>query len=336
MTHTTGSLSLALALILATNTGCDNGTEVTGGTTQKTTCPIWACGSNSAELNSIPIGELSLLPGQNTGLVNDWGARVVDFIGPAGESGFILDMSHGTLSATDGDITLSGQDLVGSRILIEDTVADELIDLHISDFREKKSWTTPSFKVDQFLFTSYDAQEDEHQPICSSATSAQDSDAWATIVSRERYSWTDKTVSASDADADGWNTIACAGNALYKMKMVGYEAQPHESNPFATSVEQRQATLKMLTADYCGTGVSFTENGTDLGWFNAAEWADNTHPSNGQFEAYWNHEGALCLDAPRLGAEQLEAIAAECASVGKVLTPCADFDGDYEWATEVP
>jgi hypothetical protein len=92
----------------------------------------------------------------------------------------------------------------------------------------------------------------------------------------------------------------------------------------------------MLTGDYCGTGMSFTEDGTSLYWQNAAGWSSNNLPPSTAFEAYWNGNGARCLDTPRLGMEIKQDIMDECAAAGKPLPPCADVTGPFTWMTEKP
>jgi hypothetical protein len=68
-------------------------------------------------------------------------------------------------------------------------------------------------------------------------------------------------------------TIACVGEAAAKMKLMDFH--PHGNRQ--ASVAERQATLRMITADYCGTGHSFTVNGTQVAWRDAA----------GQIEPRW-------------------------------------------------
>ncbi len=63
------------------------------------------------------------------------------------------------------------------------------------------------------------------------------------------------------------------------------------------SLAQRQATLRMITADYRGDGHSYTQNGTPLHWENAA----GTVASPGELgvmEAVWSAGGALLPRSP--------------------------------------
>src|SRR5690606_26718795 len=76
----------------------------------------------------------------------------------------------------------------------------------------------------------------------------------------EAYDLDSKTVAPKDP---GWITVASAGSAAAKLRLLGYGPQSSETTP-----DQRQATLKMITADYCGDGTSYTENGTPVLWEN--------------------------------------------------------------------
>src|SRR6185436_5096972 len=67
-----------------------------------------------------------------------------------------------------------------------------------------------------------------------------------------------------------WLNVACAGGALSKMRLMGLDPTRPSSSP-----DERQATLKMITAKYCGT-TSYTENGVPLFWTSLA---GKTEPS---------------------------------------------------------
>ncbi len=95
-------------------------------------------------------------------------------------------------------------------------------------------------------------------------------------------------------------TLACAGSAAAKMRLMNYG--PHadfDGEGLPATAAQRQATLKMLTADYCGTGHSYTANGTPLQWENQDGTVAFARPPR-RPEAIWTAAGAVCLDATRL------------------------------------
>ena len=306
-------------------------------------CPIWQCGVNSAEVNELTVGELHMRAGENTGEINQWNAQMISFTAPDGSADYVLSFENGRLSATDGATTLTGEDLVDSRILIRNAEDCTETDLRIHQFGQATSWTDPSFTVDRYIFAYDDGVAPIEVPVCKEALELPDEGAWAVLVSGERYTWDEKTVLATGAQATGWFNIACHGNALYKMKLMGYDPQPTEDNPHVTTPEQRQSAIKMVTGDYCGTGTSYTETGTPLRWVNTEGWSENVEnfevpfdPLNSQLEALWNEDGALCLDNLRRPDVEYADVIEECSNAGKDLGACVDYTGPYEWETSTP
>lgn len=118
-----------------------------------------------------------------------------------------------------------------------------------------------------------------------------------------------------------WFNIACAGTAIGKLHLLRHTdaaARPGvsgvpgpASTARTTTPEQRQALLKMLTADYCGIGFPFTENGHRLTYTFTQSWEPRFPQTDGSvldfagvptasIDALWNEEGALCIGVPRL------------------------------------
>jgi len=264
-------------------------------------CPAYLCGSNSAEINDLNIGELHVTPGQNTGQVNAWGAQLIDFIGPDGSRDYVIYYDDGQLVARSPAAALTGEDLIGAEFIVRNTYSCEDVHMRISDYDQKPSWTTPAFAITRYVLTYELSAMGNHLPVCLSAGEDLESDdAWAVLVGGERYTWDTKIVAATGDSALGWFNLACSGNALYKMKFMGYEPLPSEDNSFSTTADARQAALKTITGDYCGTGLSFTETGTLVHWVNQEGWSENAEPPESVVEAYWGKDGALCLATPRL------------------------------------
>ncbi len=95
----------------------------------------------------------------------------------------------------------------------------------------------------------------------------------------------------------GWFNLACVGTALAKMRLLGYDpmAGPTQEN-------ERQATLKMLTARYRGE-TSYTKAGMPLMWEHRDHRTLEGTPAGGWHrdvrESYWNADGAMCLSHRR-------------------------------------
>jgi len=146
----------------------------------------------------------------------------------------------------------------------------------------------------------------------------------AVVLGGETYDLESKTVVPKQAR---WLTIACAGSAAAKMRLLNYGPQSDfDGLGHPATVSQRQATLKMLTADYCGTGTSYTANGTPL-QYEDAEGTVTFSGTRGAVESVWTAQGALCLDTTRIAGP----------TVACSRPSCANFDiTDGVWASYVP
>ena len=136
----------------------------------------------------------------------------------------------------------------------------------------------------------------------------------AVIVQGETYD-DDGTISRSGAE---WFNIGCAGNAIAKMRLLGFDPMASGQTPAnrSSTPDERIATLKMLTAKYTGP-VSHTVQGTKLLWMSSrgiVYYGDPLlDPGIGPIEAQWGPSGALCLSHLRLSRRP--TITADVASV---------------------
>lgn len=284
-------------------------------------CPRWQCGYNTSELNGKSLQELDL-----GGQANDDGVRLVEFITPLGLLGYELEADGDELVARGGLLggtTLRGPALIGS-ILVFDLGDGVELPVTITDYEDVPSWATGSPAVAAYGLSYADLGEPLlEQSICK-GTLVDPLQAAVVILAGERYDQASKTVIPNQGD---WITLGCAGSATAKMALLGYGPNGDLGGQGApASVAQRQATLKMITADYCGDGTSYTVDGTPLAWENVD---GSVMPSStpGASEAIWTDQGALCLDTPRV---------VERGEVACALPTCANFDiDDGEWMTHL-
>jgi hypothetical protein len=314
--------AFAALLPLVTLTGCDE-PEPDSSTLRELTindCPRWRCGYNTTEINGKSLQELHL-----GGQANGDGVRLVGFLPPAGLLlNWQLGVEGDALVARGGlfgNQTLRGAALVGSIMLVK---VNSLLTVPvvIAGYEEVDSWASNGEPVAAYSLVYADlAQPLLQQSVCK-GTLLDPLQASVVILASERYDLEDKTVIPNQS---GWVTLACAGSAAAKMSLLGYGPHAEFNDASApASVDRRQATLKMITADYCGGGHSYTEDGTPLEWENQA---GTVIPDGepGALEAIWTEDGAVCLDAPRV--VELDEVA--CA-----LPSCDAFSlDDGEWAT---
>ena len=122
--------------------------------------------------------------------------------------------------------------------------------------------------------------------------------------------------------------VGCPGSTHARMHLSRHTEASNHDGQFPTTLDQRQAMLKMFSADYCGTGESFTTDNYPLRWIDSTGWQQpplDLDPKHGQvssIEAIWGPSGAVCLDTPR----QVPRAQVPCA-----LPACGDVTG---WATQ--
>jgi hypothetical protein len=220
----------------------------------------------------------------------------------------------------DYDVAIvSGAGIVGAKIVLEMPNNGQTVYLEITDYDAG----IPSWAKNGKPITAYRAQYvgslNTLQPLCPTIDPE---NQWFTLVLGETYDQaTNEIVARPDSVS-----LACVGEAAAKMKLMDYG--PHGNRQ--ASAKERITTLRMITADYCGTGHSFTASGTAVAWRND----DNSvlPPfEEAVLEAKWGHEGALCLDKPRH------------ASIDDVLEHCEiptcegeDFVEGMTWRTMLP
>jgi len=86
-------------------------------------------------------------------------------------------------------------------------------------------------------------------------------------------------------------TFACRGAAIAKCVEMGYK--PWVSIAGVSLAAHHQSCTRMLRADYCGDGTSYTTNGRIINVYDALGVQQDTE--NWGFEAEWGTDGAVCF-----------------------------------------
>jgi hypothetical protein len=102
-------------------------------------------------------------------------------------------------------------------------------------------------------------------------------------------------------------TFACAGHALAKCVELGYEpwskvkvCAPGQGCQKKSLAPYHQACTRMLRADYCGNGTSYTVDGTLINLYDSVGIQADTESWN--LEAEWTEGGARCMARRRLSS----------------------------------
>jgi ADYC domain len=106
----------------------------------------------------------------------------------------------------------------------------------------------------------------------------------------------DKLTVSQDNDP-AWFNFGCSGRTLAKMRLLR-QSKAVQSN--SGGWERRQATFKMLCADYCGTGQAYTVTGAPIMFADGEEMKYPVQPT--EIEALWTERGATCVNQLRLEA----------------------------------
>lgn len=93
-------------------------------------------------------------------------------------------------------------------------------------------------------------------------------------------------------DSSELSTFACATGAIGKCVLWGYA-------PDRVGAELHQACTRMVRADYCGDGTSFTKDGTQIDVFDARGIVAPANEASFLFEAGWGENGAVCVSRTR-------------------------------------
>ncbi len=286
-------------------------------------CPPRQCGLNSAEVNGRSIRELNL-----NGVANADHMKIVGVVSPLGLLGYQLGVENDELVARKGTSVLKGATLIGTTILVKDSSCWLCLPVPIIVLGHQKidSWAEGAPDVSTYALVYPDLGSLLGQRNICNGDLTDLLATTATVLGGETYDLTSKEVNAGQ---DGWFTIACPGSAADKLRMFNYGPQSDfDGAGHPATVDQRQATLKMITADYCGEGISYTQNGTPLQWENHA---GTVYMSTtlGAVESVWNKDGAVCLGSTRTGiaTNQLDCTLPSCS--GHTLA-------EGEWITHVP
>jgi hypothetical protein len=207
-----------------------------------------------------------------------------------------LDPGHITAVTSDNRL-LSGQELVG--VTIETTLADGTpIHLRIDavDDFEWHNPLPPQYPADPvYAYTISVKRRGRHawSPLCDK----DHGQPRRTTPLAGRWNY-DEGVPGGGAWIDDPHivTFACEGYVLYKCVALGYAPWvTFDGHPLA---DYHQACTRMMRADYCGDGRSWTKDGI---WINLYDNISIQHDdADWTMEAEWTPEGARCLSERRL------------------------------------
>ncbi|MBL9013341.1 MAG: hypothetical protein JNL83_04145 [Myxococcales bacterium] len=313
-----------IALITALAAGCvgelDEPTTAT--TTQEAGCPPQYCGTNSditarngiweANLNGLAdVNGVSLVTrtGTTKPLIYDWNDRP-----------YYLKVVNGKISGKPvvGTGGISGQGLVGAGFQFKKN-GTVIYSVSIEAVRTIPLAVDPWESVEVYTL-SWHSRSGVPVPDCPAGMGLGVNETL--VFEGDRIDPARLTMS-TDAQWDpSWFSMGCGSSVVAKLRML----RMTKSNQAVSDWALRQATLKMLTADYCGNGHNWTRLGTPIGWRDDARITDYaiTGVTPSHVEARWDQNGAKCLNTPRLTAAGVTLYTDEMVRNMCPLLVCSD------------
>lgn len=356
--------SLLAVIVLGTSCAIDDGVDDSEPAAQATqavgggSCQEWMCGTNSPEIANFGFWDMGQPPLDRSapGAANRVGIQIVAFIKPTGSSTYayyVPQVITGKLygfpyptNVAPYNVLLQGQALVGGYFML--TMPSGYFQLWVREVSTVRSWAQPvgpvavplSLETYKLDWTNFGDVDHPHN-VCNKAGQLRDELgmngklAFHTLLFEgDRIDADHKRVSGVDIK---WFNLGCAASTLAKMALTGHTEAAKRANTFSTTLMERQAMLKMLTADYCGDfgdGTPYTVQGQPLNWADDKGTmkmiAPNaTPPRPVHREARWGAGGAVCLDYPRvdvnwtpLGEATFDNLAAGNSVYEQVIANC--------------
>lgn len=307
-------------------------------------CESFGCGGN-ASIGASAFHELRV------GLPNEEGIVITGFNSGTGAVGrlalrtpMVLDLQGDRIvGLVDGQPPVEGRELVGATIHLQ-LRSGRPAYLRIMATEETEFWVSAEagpakatvYAFNYALGTSLPGSSTQRawgHSLCAPSTTDEIPDPRPTLESGsaqygnlsvafagDRYDSRRGTVEVPGDP--GWFNIACVGTALAKTHLLRHTTAGNGSTE-SPSRDERQAMVKLFSADYCGDGSAYARSGTPLffqdqaGRFDPTPWFGDRVA---EVEAIWTAGGALCLDEPRRwdpaqsSAELRAGIVAACES----------------------
>lgn len=323
------------SLVMMVTAGCAASEPPTAATAAEIgSCDAFMCGTNSPQIAEFGFWDLHLPPSLDVaGLPNKVGMQVLGFIQGTPATVYLPRVIGGRLRPIDPATSnvLIGNALVDGWFLLRN--GQRLFKVKVSEFSLVDSWAKrsdgkhvvlESYKLDWTELVN--GHWGDFRNVCKNPPSREATDDILTMTGQNIYRTLLFEGDRIDADHKwvtgvdtSWFNLGCAGSALAKMALTGHTEAAHVAHQFDTSRDERQTMLKLLTADYCGGGKSFTVAGQPLNWRDDRGTMKllaqlMTPPQPLVREARWTPSGAACLDAPRIDAHWTAAGEAEFGS----------------------
>jgi hypothetical protein len=196
-----------------------------------------------------------------------------------------ISLQGGGLVAIDSNGQIvSGKSLVNGKLSA--TLSDGTdITLKIDDATQG---TGSNSDIWWYKFSAYEAKR--WVPLCD-PDPAKPGDQLPALFARG--TWNETTAEWSDG---GYLSLSCSNGAVAKCTDAGYKPWALGETTYPSHL---QACIRMIRADYCGTGQTFTTDGRSIDIWDDLGIQAQSMPG-WTFEAEWTPDGARCVASTRL------------------------------------
>lgn len=251
---------------------------------------------NTASLGDVPLMRV-VLPGypQGSRRPDDAYVEQIEVLGQwKSISASTATAPLGELVVEADGIEYGGADLVGSRWWLDPQQTRFILIAEHAEAQGRHGYQLEYHTTDP---------SDPGSPICEPD---HDGDHWAYVVGDVLVDVQEASITADARSL----LVACASGALGKALSWGFTPWKDEADQ---DLALYQAGVRTVMADYCGTGTSFTEDGTLVQVSNAAAGQTFLTPEAGT-EAVFGPGGALCLTSPRVIGPGAQCTIPTCGS----------------------
>ncbi|GAB4234240.1 MAG: hypothetical protein Kow00121_62070 [Elainellaceae cyanobacterium] len=210
--------------------------------------------------------------------------------------------------SSDSEVTLTGKALEGTTIAISD-VQGQPLTLTIAEVELDP--TDPEQEVYLYTLLYQDSTSSQWQHFCPPD---REGSVQAIPLSGQ---WD----AAGNHIDNGEITFACSNSILTKCVRLGYK--PWKVVNGQSLRDYHQACTRMMRADYCGNGISHTQEGTPIDVYDRLGIQQPDSDSGMAFEAAWSPEGAVWLSRTRY-PEAIAQLQQECPEKLQAILHSAD------------
>jgi hypothetical protein len=201
-------------------------------------------------------------------------------------AGTVVEVDGSAFRISKDGRVLPQNEIVGAKLTVKDANG---VRLTVRIDQEMLDPNDAAGEVHLYKLSVQDVQSGEWQNMCSPGPGG------VAMAFPLRGSWTSDGRHLQDNSF----SVTCTAGAIGKCIRYGYK--PWSTGPHGEPLwDYHQACTRMVRADYCGDGISWTRDGMPIDVYDRLGIQIPDRSQNMQFEAAWGPDGAVCVSHPRV------------------------------------